>query len=251
MIGIKGHRMKQTKKNNTTNLALSNILLCSALCMLCVGLVFLMASCTQVPTSNVSNTSGDTNNSELSLGVPKAIPTPVLVPNETAPVSTPIGDHGVPVSTYADVHGCGGAGDTVWCDAKRKCVPPSEHGSCITVATGINVNDSVLPPTTPLTTPIVSSNFSNEQVTATQNISQIINLSQASNPPLIGIVGNDSDSHGCKASAGYSWCAVLSQCIRPWETNCTVASGSPSMNVSAENQTAINATQKIAVNSTN
>jgi len=35
------------------------------------------------------------------------------------------------------------------------------------------------------------------------------------------LVGNDSDSHGCKPSAGYSWCASLQECIRPWETNCS------------------------------
>jgi hypothetical protein len=31
------------------------------------------------------------------------------------------------------------------------------------------------------------------------------------------IVGGDSDEHGCKASAGYSWDATLAQCIRVWE----------------------------------
>ncbi len=40
-------------------------------------------------------------------------------------------------------------------------------------------------------------------------------------PPVI--VGNDSDAHGCKASAGYSWCDVLQKCIRTWEENCTNA----------------------------
>jgi hypothetical protein len=42
--------------------------------------------------------------------------------------------------------------------------------------------------------------------------------------PAIGnnlIVGNDSDEHGCKGSAGYSWCERLNECIRPWETNCS------------------------------
>ncbi len=31
------------------------------------------------------------------------------------------------------------------------------------------------------------------------------------------VVGGDSDEHGCKASAGYSWDATLAQCIRVWE----------------------------------
>ena len=35
------------------------------------------------------------------------------------------------------------------------------------------------------------------------------------------IVGNDSDSHGCKGSAGYSWCDAKQECIRSWEENCS------------------------------
>ena len=34
------------------------------------------------------------------------------------------------------------------------------------------------------------------------------------------MVGNDSDEHGCKASAGYSWCEESQKCIRPWEEEC-------------------------------
>lgn len=30
-------------------------------------------------------------------------------------------------------------------------------------------------------------------------------------------VGDDADAHGCRASAGYSWCAKTKQCERPWE----------------------------------
>lgn len=29
--------------------------------------------------------------------------------------------------------------------------------------------------------------------------------------------GSDRDAHGCKASAGYAWCARTRQCERPWE----------------------------------
>ncbi|WP_238807150.1 hypothetical protein [Emticicia aquatica] len=32
------------------------------------------------------------------------------------------------------------------------------------------------------------------------------------------IVGNDSDEHGCKASAGYTWSVIKNDCIRTWET---------------------------------
>ncbi|MGR5062031.1 serine protease [Photobacterium sp. DNB22_13_2] len=31
------------------------------------------------------------------------------------------------------------------------------------------------------------------------------------------MVGADEDEHGCKNSAGYSWCAKSEQCERPWE----------------------------------
>jgi len=34
-------------------------------------------------------------------------------------------------------------------------------------------------------------------------------------------VGGHRDEHGCLHAAGYSWCAALSQCIRPWETSCS------------------------------
>ncbi len=33
-------------------------------------------------------------------------------------------------------------------------------------------------------------------------------------------VGADTDAHGCKGSAGYSWCESLSECVKPWETPC-------------------------------
>lgn len=41
--------------------------------------------------------------------------------------------------------------------------------------------------------------------------------------PCPAIVGNDSDEHGCKASAGYSWCEPLNTCIRQWETPCPLS----------------------------
>jgi hypothetical protein len=38
------------------------------------------------------------------------------------------------------------------------------------------------------------------------------------------IIGNDSDIHGCKASAGYSWCEKKQKCIRTWEESCNIES---------------------------
>lgn len=31
------------------------------------------------------------------------------------------------------------------------------------------------------------------------------------------VVGNDTDVHGCKGSAGYTWSVIKNECIRPWE----------------------------------
>jgi len=36
------------------------------------------------------------------------------------------------------------------------------------------------------------------------------------------LVGNDLDEHGCKGSAGYSWCETKSKCLRIWEEECPV-----------------------------
>jgi hypothetical protein len=36
-------------------------------------------------------------------------------------------------------------------------------------------------------------------------------------------IGGDSDEHGCKASAGYSWCEAKGNCIRMWEEDCMCA----------------------------
>jgi hypothetical protein len=40
--------------------------------------------------------------------------------------------------------------------------------------------------------------------------------------PQPTILGNDSDEHGCKASAGYTWSQLLGECIRVWETGTPV-----------------------------
>lgn len=37
------------------------------------------------------------------------------------------------------------------------------------------------------------------------------------------LIGGDSDEHGCKASAGYTWCESKQKCIRMWEEDCMCA----------------------------
>ena len=44
------------------------------------------------------------------------------------------------------------------------------------------------------------------------------------------IVGNDQDSHGCKASAGYTWSKVLNTCIRVWEAGTRLSPVDTSLN---------------------
>ena len=38
--------------------------------------------------------------------------------------------------------------------------------------------------------------------------------------PTEVLVGGDEDEHGCKASAGYSWCEIKQKCLRIWEEEC-------------------------------
>lgn len=39
-------------------------------------------------------------------------------------------------------------------------------------------------------------------------------------PSDVSLVGADEDEHGCKISAGYSWCEVKNKCLRTWEEAC-------------------------------
>lgn len=34
----------------------------------------------------------------------------------------------------------------------------------------------------------------------------------------LSLIGGNRDNHGCLSSAGYTWCAVLNDCIRLWHT---------------------------------
>lgn len=34
------------------------------------------------------------------------------------------------------------------------------------------------------------------------------------------LIGGDLDEHGCKSSAGYSWCEIKQKCLRVWEKPC-------------------------------
>ena len=44
--------------------------------------------------------------------------------------------------------------------------------------------------------------------------------SDDSGPANRPLAGGDSDEHGCKGSAGYSWCGAKNKCLRIWEEPC-------------------------------
>jgi hypothetical protein len=46
----------------------------------------------------------------------------------------------------------------------------------------------------------------------------LVNWTVAQEP----IIGADTDEHGCKASAGYTWCSASEKCIRLWEEDCPI-----------------------------
>ena len=49
---------------------------------------------------------------------------------------------------------------------------------------------------------------------------KVANATQLSEGACVGeamhILGGDSDAHGCKPSAGYTWSEELASCVRPW-----------------------------------
>ena len=47
------------------------------------------------------------------------------------------------------------------------------------------------------------------------------------------LVGGDSDEHGCKGSAGYSWCEILKKCLRTWEEPCQEKNNNDEVDIKA------------------
>ncbi len=48
----------------------------------------------------------------------------------------------------------------------------------------------------------------------------IVTPTEQKETPTEALVGNDEDEHGCKASAGFSWCEIKQKCLRLWEEKC-------------------------------
>jgi len=86
--------------------------------------------------------------------------------------------------TQYDEHGCVPDGGYTWCEALKQCIQPWMT-NCTAAAPALEGGDSA--------------------------------LGRNSSPTL---AGNDRDSHGCIASAGYSWCPEKGKCLRVWEEAC-------------------------------
>lgn len=78
-----------------------------------------------------------------------------------------------------DGHGCIPSAGYRWCEGAARCIRPWEHSAAFNKNCGASFVAMQLPAAT--------------------------------------TVGGDKDAHGCIPSAGYSWCAKTSKCIRPWE----------------------------------
>lgn len=99
------------------------------------------------------------------------------------------------VGNDSDSHGCRMSAGYSWCEAKQKCLRPWEE-NCTRACTEeakICPDGSAVGRTGP----------------------------DCEFAPCPQLVGNDSDEHGCKGSAGYSWCDAKQKCLRVWEENCS------------------------------
>jgi Domain of unknown function (DUF4377) len=114
------------------------------------------------------------------------------------------------VFTFTGIAGVSASTDTVACTADYAPVCGSVQVQCITAPC-----------------PPVRQTFSNSCMA---NVSHATSITAGAcddsvvTPP---IVGGDSDIHGCKASAGYSWNFLAKQCIRPWESRVRILTIAP------------------------
>jgi len=68
----------------------------------------------------------------------------------------------------------------------------------------------------------------------------------ASPSPTKTLVGNDIDAHGCKGSAGYSWCQTKQKCLRAWEEKCETVTPTPTP-FTEDTETLINIIKQLLV----
>jgi len=88
--------------------------------------------------------------------------------------------------------------------------------------TSPTTSPTVSPTTSPTASPTVTPP---DPVTDAPTVSPTVSPTDSPSPtekPSCGEgeVGCDRDENGCIPSAGYSWCDLKKECIRPWETSC-------------------------------
>ncbi|GMI13606.1 hypothetical protein TrLO_g1167 [Triparma laevis f. longispina] len=59
--------------------------------------------------------------------------------------------------------------------------------------------------------------LSSSPVTSGDEMNEVVGGTMSSSGEHM--VGGDRDDHGCIGSAGYTYCAGLRKCVRPWEIN--------------------------------
>lgn len=114
-----------------------------------------------------------------------------------------------------DAHGCIGSAGYSWCEAKQKCLRIWEE-NCTEGYTIAEVTNETCSQDSDCETPMdylvrSSCPFTSKCLEGRCTV--------VCPEPFI-LVGNDSDEHGCKASAGYQWCDSLQKCVRDWEEPC-------------------------------
>ncbi len=92
-----------------------------------------------------------------------------------------------------DSHGCLIAAGYSWCEAKQECIRAWEE-NCTSEESGCAEDEWLC-------------SLTGECVKKGEICTN-------------GMMGGDIDEHGCKPSAGYSWCEATQECIRSWEEEC-------------------------------
>lgn len=121
-------------------------------------------------------------------------------------------DNGQVVGGDKDEHGCIGSAGYTWCGERQKCLRTWEEG-CAAQGTGDEISN--FDECAAAGNPVMESyprRCSAGGKTFTEEIDE----------PLLG---GDEDEHGCKASAGYSWCGEKQKCLRTWEEECEAQGG--------------------------
>jgi putative hemolysin len=145
------------------------------------------------------------------------------------------------VGNDSDEHGCKASAGYSWCEASQKCIRSWEENcgkDCVTCpmysppAPGWCADGTVVPgekdecdcqgPPKCIKACTEEAKICPDGTAVGRN-----GENNCEFDPCPGIVGNDSDEHGCKASAGYSWCESKQKCLRLWEESCEGGVGMP------------------------